>query len=81
MKRNNLIAKSLLKKRCVPPDPLARHRRKQGNSTAGGCLREGSDGEPKAHASYEETAAEKNKRPFDLAVSDYFKGNDRLSNK
>lgn len=38
-------------------------------------------GEPKVRANYEKAAAEKNKRPFDLAVSDYFKGNDLLSKK
>ena len=38
--------------------------------------------EPKARASYEKAAAKLGtKRPFDLAVSDYFKGNDLLSKK
>jgi hypothetical protein len=30
--------------------------------------------EPKVRRRYEKEAAKKNKRPFDLAVSDYFKG-------
>jgi len=37
--------------------------------------------EPKVRAVYEKAAAKKSKRPFDLAVSDYFKGNDLLSKK
>ena len=37
--------------------------------------------EPKVRAVYEKMAAKKQKRPFDMAVSDYFKGNDLLSNK
>jgi hypothetical protein len=37
--------------------------------------------EPSVCAVYVETAAQKNKRPFDMAVSDYFKGNDLLSKK
>jgi hypothetical protein len=37
--------------------------------------------EPKVRAVYEKMAAKKGKRPFDMAVSDYFKGNDLLSNK
>ena len=32
--------------------------------------------EPTVRASYEKIALEKNKRPFDMAVSDYLKGND-----
>ncbi len=35
--------------------------------------------EPKARAQYEKAAAEAGKRPFDLAVSDYFKGRNLLS--
>ena len=34
--------------------------------------------EPKVRARYEKEAAKKNKRPFDLAVSDYFKGRNLL---
>jgi hypothetical protein len=37
--------------------------------------------EPKVRAVYEKAAVKKSKRPFDLAVSDYFKGNDLLSKK
>ena len=37
--------------------------------------------EPKVRAVYEKLAAKMNKRPFDMAVSDYFKGNDLLSRK
>jgi len=37
--------------------------------------------EPAVRAVYVATAAQKNKRPFDMAVSDYFKGNDLLSKK
>ena len=37
--------------------------------------------EPKVRAVYEKMAAKNNKRPFDMAVSDYFKGNDLLSKK
>ena len=37
--------------------------------------------EPTVRAVYAETASQKNKRPFDMAVSDYFKGNDLLSKK
>jgi len=37
--------------------------------------------ELKVRAVYEKMAAKKSKRPFDLAVSDYFKGNDLLSKK
>jgi len=36
---------------------------------------------PAVRAVYEKTAAQKHKRPFDLAVSDYFKGNDLLLRK
>ena len=35
--------------------------------------------EPKVRVVYEKMAAKMNKRPFDMAVSDYFKGNDLLS--
>jgi len=35
----------------------------------------------KVRAAYEKKAAKQNKRPFDLAVSDYFKGNDLLAKK
>ena len=35
--------------------------------------------EPKVRAVYDKMAAKKGKRPFDMAVSDYFKGNDLLS--
>ena len=34
--------------------------------------------EPRVRARYEKEAAKKNKRPFDLAVSDYFKGRNLL---
>lgn len=34
--------------------------------------------EPKVRAVYEKLAAKNHKRPFDLAVSDFFKGNDLL---
>ena len=34
--------------------------------------------EPKVHRRCEKEAAMKNKRPFDLAVSDYFKGRNLL---
>jgi hypothetical protein len=34
--------------------------------------------EPKVRAVYEKMAAEQHKRPFDLAVSDYFKGRNLL---
>jgi len=37
--------------------------------------------ESKVRKVYEKMAAENHKRPFDLAVSDYFKGNDLLSRK
>jgi len=37
--------------------------------------------EPSMGAVYEEMAAKKHKRPFDMAVCDYFKGNDLLSKK
>ena len=37
--------------------------------------------EPKVRAVYEKMAAKQGKRPFDMAVSDYFKGNDLISNK
>jgi hypothetical protein len=33
---------------------------------------------PEVRAAYETLAAEKHKRPFDLAVSDYFKGRNLL---
>ena len=36
---------------------------------------------PEVRAIYEKSAAEKHKRPFDLAVSDYFKGRNLLSGK
>ena len=35
--------------------------------------------EPSVRARYEKEAAKKNKRPFDLAVSDYFKGRNLLT--
>jgi len=34
--------------------------------------------DPDVREAYEELAAKKRKRPFDLAVSDYFQGNDLL---
>jgi hypothetical protein len=37
--------------------------------------------EPKLRAVYEKMAIKMGKRLFDMAVSDYFKGNDLLSNK
>lgn len=37
--------------------------------------------EPKVRAKYEKSARKLNKRPFDIAVSDYFKGKDLLSGK
>jgi len=37
--------------------------------------------ESKIHALYEKAAAKRGKRPFDLAVSDYFKGKDLLAKK
>jgi len=37
--------------------------------------------DPDARAVYEKRAAEENKRPFQMAVSDYFKGVDLLSGK
>jgi hypothetical protein len=37
--------------------------------------------EPKVRAVYEKMAAKKHKRRFDIAVSDYFKGNDLMSKK
>ena len=37
--------------------------------------------EPKVRAVYEKMAAKNNKRPFDMAISDYFKRNDLLSKK
>jgi len=36
---------------------------------------------PKVRKVYEKIAAKKQKRPFDVAVSDYFMGNDLLSKK
>jgi len=33
---------------------------------------------PKVHAVYEKMAAKEHKLPYDMAVSDYFKGNDLL---
>lgn len=37
--------------------------------------------ELRVRAVYEKMATKKSKRPFDMAVSDYFKGNDLLSKK
>ncbi len=37
--------------------------------------------EPKVRAKYEKAAVKAGKRPFDLAVSDYFKGKDLLAPK
>jgi len=37
--------------------------------------------DPQARAHYEKVAAKKGRRPFHVAVSDYFKGNDLLSKK
>lgn len=37
--------------------------------------------DPHARAVYEKMAAKKHKRPFDTAVSDYFKGNDLLTKR
>ena len=37
--------------------------------------------EPKVRAKYEKAAVKAGKRPFDLAVSDYFKGKDLLASK
>jgi hypothetical protein len=36
---------------------------------------------PNVRAIYEKMAAKKHERPFDIAVSDYFQGNDLLSKK
>lgn len=36
--------------------------------------------DPDVRPVYEELAAKRGKRPFDMAVSDYFQGNDLLSN-
>jgi hypothetical protein len=36
---------------------------------------------PDVRPLYEQMAAKKNKRPFDMAVSDYFQGNDLISKK
>ena len=35
--------------------------------------------DPEVHARYEEDAVRKGKRPFDLAISDYFKGRNLLT--
>ena len=37
--------------------------------------------EPKVRANYEKAAVKAGKRPFDLAVSDYFQGKDLLATK
>jgi len=37
--------------------------------------------DPTVRAKYEKAAIKAHKRPFDLAVSDFFKGNDLLSKK
>jgi len=37
--------------------------------------------EPKVRKVYEKMTAKQHKRLFDMAVSDYFKGNDLLSKK
>jgi hypothetical protein len=37
--------------------------------------------EPNVWALYQEIAAKKHKRPWDLAISDYFQGNDLVSKK
>ena len=37
--------------------------------------------EPKVRKLYEKMATKNHKRPFDVAVSDFFKGNDLLSKK
>src|SRR5258706_15425569 len=37
--------------------------------------------EPKVRSKYEKAAVKAGKRPFDLAVSDYFKGKDLLASK
>ena len=37
--------------------------------------------DPQVRPIYEQMAAEPHKRPYDMAVSDYFKGNDLLSKK
>ncbi|HLE91146.1 MAG TPA: hypothetical protein VI753_08355 [Anaerolineales bacterium] len=53
-----------------------RHRFKQAVAYARAAM-----DEPKVRAVYEKIAAQKHKRPFDRAVSDYFKGNDLISKK
>jgi len=37
--------------------------------------------DPEVRAVYEKMTAKKHKRQFDIAVSDYFKGNDLISKK
>jgi hypothetical protein len=37
--------------------------------------------DPKVRVVYEKRAAKDHKRPYDMAVSDYFKGKDLLSKK
>ena len=37
--------------------------------------------DPEVHAIYEEMAAKEHMRPYAMALSDYFKGNDLLSKK
>lgn len=53
-----------------------RQRFKQANAYAKAAM-----AEPSASAHYEQRAAAENKRPYHLAVSDYFKGQDLLPKK
>jgi len=52
-----------------------REKFKQANAYAKAAM-----AEPKVRLRYEQEAAKKNKRPFNLAVSDYFKGRNLLEN-
>jgi len=47
----------------------------------GNRICEGGDGNPKVRAVYEKMAAKEHKRPYALALSDYFKGKDLISKK
>ena len=53
-----------------------RQRFKQANEYAKAAM-----ADPDVRALYENMAVKENKRPYSMAVSDYFKGNDLLSKK
>jgi hypothetical protein len=60
----------------IPAQKEHRRRFKAANAYAKAAM-----ADPDVRAMYEQQAAEQNRKPFRVAVSDYLKGNDLLSGK